>query len=163
KNMQEADSASHRRKVMEWFRAVALTRLAPNASIVLIQTRWHPEDLAGQVLAAEAAVDKAQRTWRYINIPAVAEEGVTDALRRAGRNRSVPAGGEGGVRHGWRRERGAAMGRARGRTAAAFAATRRSVGERVWYALYQGVPAPVEGGLFARDWFSTHRLASLDE
>src|SRR5699024_2026004 len=50
-----------------------------------------------------------------------------------------------------------------GRTAADFAATRRPVGERVWYALYQGVPAPVEGGLFARDWFSAHRLASLDE
>lgn len=142
KNMQEADSSAHRRKVMEWFRAVALTRLAPNASILLIQTRWHPDDLAGQVLAAEAAAQPAQRTWRYINIPAVAEEGVSDALGR---------------------EPGTAMVSARGRTAADFAATRRSVGERVWYALYQGVPAPVEGGLFARDWFSRHRLGALDE
>lgn len=110
--------------------------------VVSHNTRWHPEDLAGQVIAAEAAAEPAQRTWRHLNIPAVAEDGVPDALGRAP---------------------GTAMVSARGRTADDFAATRRSVGERVWYALYQGVPAPVEGGLFARDWFSAHRLDALDE
>lgn len=142
KNMQEADSAAHRRKVLEWYRSVALTRLSPNASVILIQTRWHPDDLAGEILAAEAAVGRDQRTWRHINIPAVSEDGVPDALGR---------------------EPGVAMVSARGRTPADFAATRRAVGERVWYALYQGVPAPVEGGLFARDWFDRHRLDERPE
>lgn len=142
KNMQEADSAAHRRKVLEWYRSVALTRLSPNASVILIQTRWHPDDLAGEILAAESEVGREHQTWRHINIPAVSEDGVPDALGR---------------------EPGTAMESARGRTPADFAATRRAVGERVWYALYQGVPAPVEGGLFARDWFDRHRLDERPE
>lgn len=132
KNMQEADSASHREKVEMWMSSVALTRLSPEASIILVQTRWHPEDLAGKILAAEATLDPEQRTWRYINIPAIAEEGVYDSLNRAP---------------------GEAMISARGRTKSEFEATRRQVGERVWYALYQGMPTNPAGGLFERAWF----------
>lgn len=137
KNMQEADSEAHRRKVDEWWKSVALTRLAPNASVILIQTRWHPEDLAGSILASEAALDPAERTWRYINIPAVSAEGVPDALGRPP---------------------GVTMESARGRTPAQFAARRRAVGERVWFALYEGTPTPPDGGLFSRSWFETHRI-----
>lgn len=137
KNMQEADSEAHRRKVDEWWKSVALTRLAPNASVILIQTRWHPEDLAGTILASEDKLDPEDRTWRYINIPAVSAVGVPDALNRPP---------------------GVAMTSARGRTAAQFEARRRAVGERVWFALYAGVPTPPEGGLFSRAWFDDHRL-----
>lgn len=132
KNMQEADSITHREKVDMWMSSVALTRLSPEASIILVQTRWHPEDLAGKVLAAEAELPPDQRTWRYLNIPAVAEEGVTDSLNR---------------------KHGTAMISARGRTRKEFDATRRQVGERVWYALYQGMPTNPAGGLFERAWF----------
>jgi hypothetical protein len=45
-----------------------------------------------------------------------------------------------------------------GYTAAEFAAIRRSVGERAWYSLYQGVPAAPEGGLVKRDWLDQWRL-----
>lgn len=142
KNMQEADSAAHRKRVLDWFRSVAMTRLAPNASVILIQTRWHQEDLAGAVLAAESEVEPRFRSWRHINIPAVAEEGIPDELGR---------------------EPGQAMVSARGRTADEFAATRRGVGERVWFALYQGVPAPPDGGLFSRTWFNLHRLPAAPD
>lgn len=138
KNMQEADSAAHRLRVDTWMRSVALTRLSPNASVILIQTRWHPEDLAGTILADEAALPLSERSWRHLNIPAVSHPGVQDALNRP--------------------EPGIPMESARGRTAKQFHATRRNVGERVWFALYQGVPAPPEGGLFSRTWFDTHRL-----
>lgn len=37
KNMQEADSAAIRAKVLDWYRSVATTRLAPGASVILIQ------------------------------------------------------------------------------------------------------------------------------
>lgn len=137
KNMQEADSVAHRRKVSEWFKSVALTRLSPDASIILIQTRWHPEDLSGEILAAEAELPPHQRTWRHINIPAVSEAGIPDELGRSP---------------------GVAMTSARGRTPEQFATHRRQVGERVWYALYQGNPTPAEGGLFTRAWFDTHQL-----
>lgn len=42
---------------------------------------------------------------------------------------------------------------ARGRTKDEFEQTRRQVGERVWYALYQGLPTNPSGGLFERSWF----------
>ena len=45
-----------------------------------------------------------------------------------------------------------------GYTAEHFAAIRRTVGERAWYALYQGVPAAPEGGLVKRDWLDQWRL-----
>ncbi|QOV97171.1 terminase large subunit domain-containing protein [Rhodococcus pyridinivorans] len=137
KNMQEADSAAHRRKVSEWFKSVALTRLSPDASVIVIQTRWHESDLSGEILAAEAELPPHQRTWRHINIPAVSEAGIPDELGRPP---------------------GITMTSARGRTPEQFATRRRQVGERVWYALYQGTPTPAEGGLFTRTWFDTHQL-----
>lgn len=137
KNMQEADSVAHRRKVSEWFKSVALTRLSPDASVIVIQTRWHEQDLSGEILAAEQELPPEQRTWRHINIPAVSEAGIPDELGRPP---------------------GVAMTSARGRTAEQFATRRRQVGERVWYALYQGTPTPAEGGLFTRAWFDTHQL-----
>lgn len=137
KNMQEADSLAHRRKVSEWFKSVALTRLSPDASVIVIQTRWHEQDLSGEILAAEQELPPGQRTWRHINIPAVSEAGIPDELGRPP---------------------GVAMTSARGRTPEQFATRRRQVGERVWYALYQGTPTPAEGGLFTRTWFDTHQL-----
>lgn len=138
KNMVEADSASYRNRVDLWFASVASTRLAPGAPVILIQTRWHPEDLSGKVIAAETSLPREQRTWRHINIPAIAEDGLPDALNR---------------------EPGVAMVSARGRTKEQFEATRRTVGERVWYAMYQGSPRNPAGGLFMRSWFEGRRLS----
>jgi hypothetical protein len=134
KNMMEADSATHRDKVHTWFSTVALTRLSPSASVILIQTRWHPDDLAGRVLAGEKLMPPEQRTWKLINVPAIAEEGITDALRRPP---------------------GTAMQSARDLPDSKrdFAATRRQVGERTWYAMYQGSPRNPSGGVFQRKWF----------
>jgi hypothetical protein len=137
KNRQEADSAAHRAKIDAWFRSVALTRLSPGANVILIQTRWHPEDLAGTILSEEAELPEELRTWRYINIPAVSREGVPDALGR---------------------EPGETMLSARGRTSEQWAQIRRNVGERVWFAMYEGMPTPPDGGLFARKWFDDHRV-----
>jgi hypothetical protein len=131
KNMQEADSPTYRRRVVEEFRATLLSRVHPGGSVVVIQTRWNEQDLAGVLLAEEP--DR----WTHINIPAVAESGVPDALGR------VP---------------GAAMTSALGRTPEAFEDIRRSVGSRAWYALFQGVPAAPEGGLVKARWFEDWRL-----
>lgn len=82
KNMEEADSQAYRAKVQEWFNAVVTTRLAPGAPIILIQTRWHESDLAGSLLERDAELPPADREWRFLNIPAVAEDGTPDALGR---------------------------------------------------------------------------------
>ena len=134
KNMMEADSAAHRLQVDDWFSNVALTRLSPSASVILIQTRWHPEDLAGKIIAGERLLDGDERTWRHINIPAISEEGIPDALNRP---------------------LGEPMKSARDTPEAKrnFAMTRKQVGERTWYALYQGSPRNPAGGIFQRAWF----------
>ncbi|UOW92990.1 terminase [Gordonia phage CaiB] len=135
KGPQEADSAAHRKKVSDWMRAVAMTRLSPQASIVLIQTRWHPNDLAGEIIAAERELPMEERTWLHINVPAIAEEGIKDSLGREPGTPMVSARDTPEQRRD-------------------FDATRKKVGERVWYALYQGAPAPPSGGLFDRAWFA---------
>lgn len=100
--------------------------------VVSHNTRWHPEDLSGTVLKGEREADPRDRSWRHINIPAIAEEGIPDALGR---------------------EPGEVMVSARQRTRTEFEQTRKKVGERVWYALYQGSPVIPAGGLFSREWF----------
>lgn len=105
--------------------------------LVSHNTRWHPEDLAGQIIAGEQQVEPRYRTWRHINVPAISEAGIYDSLGR----------GDDEV-----------MTSARGRTRDEFEQTRRKVGERVWYALYQGSPRNPAGGLFMRAWFDNTRL-----
>lgn len=142
KNMQEADSHAMRTKIIEWFHSVATTRLGAGASVIIIQTRWHPEDLCGMLLKHDREMPPELREWHYINIPAVAHPKIVDALER---------------------EPGVALESARGRTLADFQAIERSVGKRVWNALYQGSPTPPEGGLFSQLWFNEHRLAEMPE
>lgn len=142
KNMQEADSHAMRTKIIEWFHSVATTRLGAGASVIIIQTRWHPEDLCGMLLKHDRELPSGLREWHYINIPAVAHPKIIDALAR---------------------EPGVALESARGRTKADFQAIERSVGKRVWNALYQGTPTPPEGGLFSQIWFDDHRLDALPE
>jgi hypothetical protein len=50
KDREEAQSETVRRNLYEWYAHVAYTRLQPGAAIVLIQTRWHEDDLAGRLL-----------------------------------------------------------------------------------------------------------------
>lgn len=142
KNMKEADSAAIRASVDAWYRSVARTRLSAGASTILIQTRWHPEDLAGTILKEQRELPPELRTWRYLNIPAVSHPKFTDALNR---------------------EPGVALESARGRTREDFADIERTVGKRVWNALFQGSPTPPEGGLFSQEWFDAHRMDAMPD
>lgn len=50
KNDQEANSPTYREKTWNWYRATARTRLQPGGAIIIIQTRWHCDDLTGRLL-----------------------------------------------------------------------------------------------------------------
>lgn len=72
KDNKEANSATIREGLWTWFQSVAYTRLAPNAAIVVMATRWHEDDLTGRLLRDETAGgDK----WDKLFLPAV-EDGV---------------------------------------------------------------------------------------
>lgn len=134
KDREQADSPTYRERAWDWWLEVGSTRLAPGAPVVVIATRWHEDDLIGRLLAAEDG-----HLWRVINIPAQAdhrsENGETDPLGR---------------------QVGEYMVSARGRTTAQWDAIKLRSGGRTWTALYQGRPAPVEGGLFKREWWGAY-------
>jgi len=74
KGQAEADSRAMRDGLWDWYRSDLLTRLRPGGRIVLVMTRWHPDDLGGRLLAGPDA-------WRVVRLPALAEVG--DAMGRA--------------------------------------------------------------------------------
>ena len=55
-------------KTWDWYVYDFRPRLKPDASVVLIQTRWHVNDLAGKILEAEGD------QWEVIKLPLVAIE-----------------------------------------------------------------------------------------
>lgn len=75
KNPEEAMSPRIREKVMNWFRAVANTRLQSGGSVVVMHTRWTDDDLIGE-LAKEG-------NWTHINLEAVCEHPDKDPLGRS--------------------------------------------------------------------------------
>jgi hypothetical protein len=70
KNREEADSEPMRTKMYDWYRSVAYTRLMPQGAILIIMTRWHEEDLIGQILANENGAG-----WTIFNLKAIGEGG----------------------------------------------------------------------------------------
>lgn len=130
KDRRDAESQTIRDAAWDWWTDVGATRLAPGAPVVLILTRWHHDDLAGRLLAAEDG-----HLWRVVNIPAQAEH-------RPERGETDPLG----------REPGEFMRSARGRTRQQWEAIKlRSLG-RTWNSLYQGRPSPDAGDVFPAEW-----------
>lgn len=70
KNREDAESEIVRRKTKDWYTSTAYTRLMPNGAIVLIQTRWHEDDLCGWLLN-----DHKHEGWEVLNLPAIDDSG----------------------------------------------------------------------------------------
>lgn len=71
KNAEEAHSEAIRAKQWEWWRSTFLTREEPGAAIVVVQTRWHEDDLSGRILAHEA---EEPENWHVVHYEAIKEE-----------------------------------------------------------------------------------------
>lgn len=125
KDRAEADSATIRQKVWDWYTSTLYTRLAPGGGIILIQTRWHTDDLAGRLL--EAAANGEGDQWRVVNFPAIAE---TDEPHR---------------------KRGEALHPER-YPLEQLLKIKAAIGTRDWEALYQQHPTPDGGTIFKKEW-----------
>lgn len=66
KNREDADSEVIRKKTKDWYTSTAYTRLMPGGRIVLIQTRWHEDDLCGWLLS-----EHAHEGWDVLSLPAL--------------------------------------------------------------------------------------------
>lgn len=71
KSRQDANSEANREAVWSFYTTVVRTRLE-NASVLVVQTRWHQDDLIGRLAEKDG--------WEVINLPALAE--VNDTLGR---------------------------------------------------------------------------------
>lgn len=133
KNSVDANSPSTRKTIEDTFRDSIYTRLQGRGNaLIVIQTRWHENDLCG-TLAKEDG-------WVVINIPCICDDEKHDPLKRKLGETLCP---ELGFDVNWAIQ------------------TQRSVGRKVWEALYQGHPSIDGGEIFSRDMIHYYTKATL--
>ncbi|WP_333758827.1 terminase large subunit domain-containing protein [Streptomyces sp. ISBFB 2968] len=132
KGSEDAGSPTQRERVWDWWQSVLLTRLEPQGSVLLVNTRWDDDDLSGRLLKEEP------EDWIVIDLPAIAL-GDDDPLGR---------------------QPGQALWPER-YNEDDYARIRKSVGERVWWALYQQQPRPLEGGVWQWAWITSNRCSPV--
>jgi predicted phage terminase large subunit-like protein len=144
KDAEEAASETIRAKIKDWYDSTFYTRQEPDASIIIIQTRWHGEDLAGWLLSKES--DEPEH-WHVVDFPAIAEPLPTfPATCTVEPDFRQP--GEALCPERYPIEK--------------LRKIERRIGPYFWAALYQQRPAPREGGLFKRAWFDDVAAAPAD-
>lgn len=84
KSREDAESMTQRNKTWNYYTSALATRLQPEAGgqppkQIIILTRWHPDDLAGRLMATE---DWAEGRWKHINFPAIKKVNGTTKTRR---------------------------------------------------------------------------------
>ncbi len=145
KGRAEADSQTMRDKVWEAYKTDLRTRLKPKGAIVIIQTRWHEDDLSGRILPADWNGQSGWVTARD------GEPWYVICLQAQCTREDDPLGRQIGewlwtdwfsVAH-WEQEK-------------------RTQGARNWSALYMQCPTPSEGGIFKRHWFHRYQVAPLE-
>ena len=121
KNETEAFSATIHQRNIEWWASTASTRLEPNGVVILMMTRWHPNDLAGFLLGED-------EPWEVLSLPALASG--DDELGRAEGEALWPARYDEGALEVIRQR------------------NQRILGGYYWNAMYQQKPELPEGLLF---------------
>lgn len=132
KNREDANSKVQRDKVWSWYQSTIRTRLAPGGGIIIIQTRWHDDDLVGRI--EKEMRDGTGEIFEPIVLPAIAEEG--DILGRKTGEALWPE------RYGIEE----------------LKAIRKAIGEREFISLYQQRPQAEDGGLFKRQYFKYFKV-----
>lgn len=72
KDDEEADSELKRDRIWAWYSSVAYTRLSPGGRVVVIQTRWHEDDLSGRLIVEEG---RGGDKWDLLDLPAILPDG----------------------------------------------------------------------------------------
>lgn len=151
KNMEEADSADRRNLIDDWYQSVAYTRLAPGGGVLVIQTCWNFDDLAGRLQERMRIVEGADQ-FEVVRYPAISDEGheyrdndTYEIVRTPELLVPVPAN------YTLLREKGTALHEDRYSTEFVLR-QKANMFPRIWEALYQQRPAPDEGMYFQKDF-----------
>lgn len=125
---KQADSVVTRETVWDWFSSVVSTRLAPGGGKLVMNTRWHLDDLVGRIVAQAESRPDGDR-WQVVTYKALAEE--SDRLHRKVGECLFP-------------ER---------YSLAEVLKKKATMIPRDWMALMQQEPVSDAGGYFKRTWF----------
>jgi len=139
KDRVEADSPTLREKVWKWYTQVVRSRLVTSKGwIVIIQTRWHEDDLVGRLTDKTNAnyILTEAKKWSIVDLPALALD--NDPL---GRTRGEPL---------WP-----------ARFPKDYLEDMREGDPRGFQALYQGSPTPEKGNFFPGDCLMTYTRQEL--
>ena len=133
--MSEEDSFSEsgRRYIKEWYPSGLRTRLMPNGSIIIINTRYHFDDLCGWLLKQET--DLTENKWEVISIPAWLDSTAAELLGLPEGHSYFPE---------WKPDEVLRVDEQE---------IRASNGSRYWDALYMQNPSPEDGGIIKKKWF----------
>jgi predicted phage terminase large subunit-like protein len=129
KGREQAESVVERHKIQEWYHADCYTRLAPNAKVLIVATRWHPEDLIGHLTSEEREEElkllgEESELFNRVIIEARCENPDSDPIKR---------------------ELGEPLCPELGRGERFLAATQASIPHYEWSSQYQGNPTPRQG------------------
>lgn len=136
---QEADSEANRKAVQDAYQDDVMTRLKPGAWLAMILTRWHEQDLAGQILPADYNGESGMILcrdglyWEVLNLQAKCER-ADDPLGRKIGEYLWP---EWFTPQHWQM----------------FEKNETRQGQRTWSSLYQQRPTPQGSNTFDREWF----------
>ena len=136
KNSQEAESETTRESISRWYETTAYTRLAPGGGVLIIQTRWHLDDLSGRL--ESKMVDGNGDVFEIVRYPAEATE--DEQFRKKGDPLH-----EARYNH------------------AQLQMIKRAVGPQTWAALYQQNPVPAEGAAFQESMVKYYNKEQLPE
>jgi predicted phage terminase large subunit-like protein len=134
--MSEEDSFSQtgRKYIKEWYPAGLRTRLMPNGSIIIINTRYHYDDLCGWLLKQEKTAEQNTYSWEVISIPAWLNEEAAELL-------GLPVGSS--YFPEWKSDKILKIDEEE---------IRASNGARYWNSLYMQDPSPDDGGIIKKKY-----------
>jgi len=145
KNDREALSPTFRNRAKEWYKSTLRTRMEQDGAIIVIQTRWHEDDLAGWLQT------EYPNEWLVVSLPAIAPQ---DEAIYLPDDPDRPA---------WVRKAGEALWPWR-YDLDALKRTRHDLGGtdgHWWTALYQQTPTPIGGGILKPEQF--RRFSLVDD
>ena len=132
---EDAISSAGRRFIKEWYPAGLRTRIMPDGAIVIINTRYHYDDLCGWLLKQQEDMsDYETIPWEVVKIPAWLDEEASELLDLPLGHSYFPEWKPDRVLHIDENE------------------IKASNGARYWNALYMQDPTPEEGGLIKKRW-----------
>jgi len=135
KNQKEAYSEAVRNTLWGWYTSTFFTRLQKRAKQLIINTRWHEDDLCGRILSDP----ELSEGWTVLSFPMIKENDDDPADPREIGDPLWPQ------KYDLKR----------------CIEIQKTVGEQVWNALYQQRPSAQEGGIIKRAWLKDRLYTSL--